>query len=120
MNSNSKILNTTLIQSQLHWEDADANRRMFSEKIHSISEKTDLIILPEMFTTGFSMNAAELAEETEAETLNWMREIAKSKSSAVRKLTKTEENNQRALQLQQLLASASGAANVAVTKEERE
>ena len=56
-------LSITIIQSILHWEDPEANRRLFSEKIKNISAITDLIILPEMFTTGFSMNAEMLAEE---------------------------------------------------------
>ena len=76
-------LNVTLIQSKLHWEDAEANRHMFSEKIASISEETDLLILPEMFSTGFSMNASKLAEETKGTTLNWMISEAKKHNSAI-------------------------------------
>lgn len=79
----SETLKTTLIQSKLHWEDAEANRNMFSEKINSISEETDLIILPEMFTTGFSMNASNLAEETNGTTLNWMIAEAKKSNAAI-------------------------------------
>ncbi|RZJ29954.1 MAG: nitrilase family protein, partial [Chryseobacterium sp.] len=48
-------LSITLIQTKLHWHDAEANRAMFQEKIESITKPTDLIILPEMFSTGFSM-----------------------------------------------------------------
>ena len=55
-------LKTTFIQSDLHWEDAEANRAKFKEKIKNIEGNTDLIILPEMFTTGFSMHAEKLAE----------------------------------------------------------
>ena len=58
-------LKVTIIQSHLHWENPVANRAHFSEKIKDISEETQLIILPEMFTTGFTMNAAPLAEETD-------------------------------------------------------
>jgi len=76
-------LHIAFIQANLHWEDATANRKLFSEEIKKVSDDVELIILPEMFTTGFSMNAEKLAEETEAETLKWMRDIAKSKSSAV-------------------------------------
>ena len=79
----SETLKTTLIQSKLHWEDAEANRNMFSEKFNSISEETDLIILPEMFTTGFSMNASNLAEETNGTTLNWMIAEAKKSNAAI-------------------------------------
>ena len=55
-------LKITLIQSDLHWEDVGANLAMFEEKIWQIGESTDVIVLPEMFTTGFSMKAAHLAE----------------------------------------------------------
>jgi len=76
-------LHIAFIQANLHWEDSEANKKLFSEEINKVSEEVELIILPEMFTTGFSMNAAALAEETEAETLTWMREVAKTKSSAI-------------------------------------
>lgn len=55
-------LRVTFIQSFLHWEDKAANLQQFSEKLASLAGNTDLVILPEMFTTGFSMNAAKLAE----------------------------------------------------------
>ncbi|TDN95499.1 putative amidohydrolase [Salegentibacter sp. 24] len=76
-------LNTVLIQPNLKWEDPQANRSLFSKEIKALSEDTDLIILPEMFTTGFSMNARKLAEKTDGLTLQWMREMAKLKESAV-------------------------------------
>ena len=50
-------LKITVIQSELHWENIDENLGMFSEKISSIKVETDLIVLPEMFSTGFTMNA---------------------------------------------------------------
>ncbi|MDR5589127.1 amidohydrolase [Christiangramia sp. SM2212] len=79
----SEKLNIAFIQANLHWEDSEANRKLFSEEISKISDEVELIILPEMFTTGFSMNAEKLAEPTEAETLNWMKETAMKKSAAV-------------------------------------
>jgi len=78
-----KHLKVTIIQSHLHWENPLANRTHFSEKIKEISEETHLIILPEMFTTGFTMNAEVLAEETEGTTLQWMQGVAKEKKCAV-------------------------------------
>ena len=62
------ILTITGIQTQLHWEDAAANRKMFEEKI-GIADKTEIIILPETFSTGFSMKPKELAEIMEGETI---------------------------------------------------
>jgi predicted amidohydrolase len=72
-------LTLTLIQSQLHWEDKTANLRMFEEKISGIREKTEVVVLPEMFSTGFSMKASLLAETMEGETVNWMRRVAMQK-----------------------------------------
>lgn len=76
-------LRLSIIQSELHWEDPEANRTMFSEKIHGINEQTDLIVLPEMFTTGFSMNAAQLVEENDGPTLAWMRSEAQKNNCAI-------------------------------------
>ncbi|PRY09857.1 putative amidohydrolase [Pontibacter ummariensis] len=70
-------LNITVVQTALHWQDAVANRSMFSEKLAAAAPTTDLIILPEMFTTGFSMEAEPLAEEAEGPTLTWMQEEAR-------------------------------------------
>jgi omega-amidase len=69
-------LRVTIVQTPLHWQDAEANRTMFAEKLAATSPATDLIVLPEMFTTGFSMDASQLAEEAEGPTLQWMREQA--------------------------------------------
>ena len=69
------ILTITLIQTNLHWENKKANLEMLQHKIDGIKEKTEIIILPEMFTTGFSMRPELLAEEMEGETVKWRREI---------------------------------------------
>ena len=76
-------LKVTLIQSHLHWENAVANRKLFSEKIKNSSETTDLIILPEMFTTGFTMNASTLAEPDQGPSFQWMQAEAKEKNCAI-------------------------------------
>lgn len=69
-------LTITTIQSELHWQNTDANLAMFEEKIWQINEPTDLIILPEMFSTGFSMEAKKLAEPMNFKTFKWMRQMA--------------------------------------------
>lgn len=74
-------LRISLFQSQLHWENSAANRAHFDSQIAQI-QGTDLILLPEMFSTGFSMNAAAFAEEMDGPTLNWMAERA-AKQAAV-------------------------------------
>lgn len=69
----SDKLRVSLIQQDLVWEDAAANRARFEEVIAPLAGHTDLVLLPEMFTTGFSMNAPALAEPLEGPTLAWMR-----------------------------------------------
>jgi len=86
-------LKVSIIQSKLVWENPEANRKLFSEKIASISEDTNLIILPEMFTTGFTMNASNLAEKETGETLNWMQSEAKKKDCAISGSVIISENN---------------------------
>ncbi len=73
----------TIIQTSLVWEKPVENRKQFSEKMNAISGKTNLVILPEMFTTGFTMNAVSLAEEEEGPTLHWMQEEAKKNNCAI-------------------------------------
>ena len=71
------------MQSMLHWEDARANRTMFGEKLAALKGTTDLVVLPEMFTTGFSMRSAELAETMDGATVAWMREQARTIDAAL-------------------------------------
>ncbi len=72
-----------LIQSSLFWENPKANRNYFEEKINEIIEKVDLIVLPEMFTTGFTMNPSDVAETMHGETIQWLQSLAKAKNSAI-------------------------------------
>lgn len=69
-------LTITTIQSNLVWENKAANLLMLEQKIKGIEERTEIVVLPEMFSTGFSMNAATLAEDMNGETLQWMKLIA--------------------------------------------
>ena len=55
-------LRITTIQTHLYWEDIDQNLVHFEEKLNALTEQTDIIVLPEMFTTGFTMNPKVLAE----------------------------------------------------------
>lgn len=80
-------LTFTLIQSNLHWEDKAANLKMWEEKILSIKDKTEVVVLPEMFSTGFSMKPEMLAEKMPARsgsngdeaTIEWMKKTALQK-----------------------------------------
>jgi len=84
----------TIIQSHLIWENPIENRALFSEKIAAIKTKTNLIVLPEMFTTGFTMNASNLAEEEKGETLKWMQSEAKKNNCAITgSIIISEKNN---------------------------
>ena len=69
-------LTITTIQSDLIWEEKPANLRILEQKISTIPGKTEIVILPEMFTTGFSMNPELLAETMEGETVNWMKRVS--------------------------------------------
>ena len=69
-------LTITVIQTNIHWENKPANLQMLQEKIRGIGERTEVIVLPEMFSTGFSMKPAQLAETTDGETVRWMKRIA--------------------------------------------
>lgn len=67
-------LNVSCIQTELAWENIDQNLKQFSDKLNQVSEDTELIILPEMFTTGFTMNAQEMAEAMDGKSFCWMKE----------------------------------------------
>lgn len=72
-------LNFSLIQTQLHWENKNANLQMLEEKINAIQGQTHVVVLPEMFSTGFSMKPEALAEEMDGPTVQWMKKVAASK-----------------------------------------
>ncbi len=72
-----------LIQSDLFWENPSKNRENFDSKINEIESEVNLIVLPEMFSTGFTMNPSAVAETMNGETVLWMKEVAKQKNAAV-------------------------------------
>ncbi|TDW45956.1 putative amidohydrolase [Flavobacterium sp. 270] len=72
-----------LIQSDLTWENASKNRSNFENKIQQIDSEVNLIVLPEMFSTGFTMNAPAVAETMQGETVLWMQSMAKQKNAAI-------------------------------------
>ncbi len=76
-------LTFTLIQTDLYWEDKAANLSMLEQKINSIQEKTEIIVLPEMFSTGFTMQAEQLAETMDGNTVAWMKRIAAARKVAL-------------------------------------
>lgn len=78
-----ETLKIALIQSDLVWENPAENRDNFTKKIKSIVEAVDVIILPEMFSTGFTMNAKAVAETMNGDTVNWMKELAFKQNAAI-------------------------------------
>ena len=73
-------LTISLVQAELAWEDKESNLCHFEELISGINESTDLIVLPEMFNTGFTMDALKNAEEMDGMTLQWMANVAHKKN----------------------------------------
>jgi len=71
------------IQTNVVWENIDKNLKNFSEKLKQFSGAIDLIILPEMFTTGFTMNSEAMAEEMNGKTMQWMKKMAIEKKSVI-------------------------------------
>jgi len=79
----SDQINIVLIQPDIVWQDAGKNRLKYNQLLNGITEKSDLVILPEMFTTGFCIDAASLAETMQGESIKWMQETARYLHSAV-------------------------------------
>ncbi|MCP4458471.1 MAG: amidohydrolase [Cytophagales bacterium] len=79
----SESLKCTLIQTELLWEDVKGNLAILSTKIKEIPKPTDLIILPEMFSTGFSMTPKNLAENMNGQTVEWMQARAESANATI-------------------------------------
>ena len=76
-------MNITLLQTELYWHDPVANRAMLEEQIAALPQSTDLIVLPEMFTTGFTMDAPAVAEPANLTTLRWLRQMAAQTGAVV-------------------------------------
>lgn len=76
-------MNITLLQADLYWHDPVANRAMLEERIFNLPESTDLIVLPEMFTTGFTMDASAVAEPMNLATFRWMKQMAAQTGAVV-------------------------------------
>jgi omega-amidase len=85
-------LRISLIQTILHWEDKAANLEMLQKKIDAVPGKPELIVLPEMFSTGFSMSAGSLAETMDGPTLTWMKKKAAEKGAIITGSIITKEN----------------------------
>ena len=80
---NNSILRVSLVQTELTWQNAAANRAHFTALLKPLANHTDLIVLPEMFTTGFMMQPEAYAEAFEGETLTWLIQEARQLNAAI-------------------------------------
>jgi predicted amidohydrolase len=87
-------ISVTVVQSDLHWENIGANLAMLEEKIWQIKGQTDLILLPEMFSTGFTMNVQHLAEPMNLTTFKWLKQQAAQTKAVVAGSYIVKENQQ--------------------------
>ena len=87
------VLKITTFQAYIFWENIEKNLKNLTLRLSGIREKTDLIILPEMFNTGFSMNTVELAEEMNGRTMQWMQQQAKRFECVITGSLIIKENN---------------------------
>src|SRR5665647_862180 len=88
------LLRISLVQFDVVWENPVSNRMKLDQLLEPLTGQTDLILLPEMFTTGFSMNASDLAESMEGESVSWMLSWAKKCHSAIAGSLIIKENDQ--------------------------
>ena len=87
-------LRITLVQTELIWEDPEANRAMLERKIQSINQPSHIILLPEMFTSGFSMRPEVIAEKMDGPTFKWMKTLASEKKTIIAGSTAIAEPSQ--------------------------
>lgn len=69
-------LSVAIVQADLHWHDPAANLKMFADSIDKLQQPADLIVLPEMFSTGFTMDAESQAERMDGPSMTWLRDAA--------------------------------------------
>ena len=73
----------TLIQTNIFWKDISKNINQISKSLEGINSKVDIILLPEMFSTGFTMNPENVYEKMDGKTISWMKDMALKYNSAI-------------------------------------
>lgn len=86
-------LTVTLVQTDLFWEQIDINLSRLEEKIAGIATATDLIVLPEMFSTGYSMDAPRLAEPMDGKAVTWLAGAARQRNTTITGSVMVREEN---------------------------
>ena len=79
----AKSLNLSLFQADILWQSPDANIEILNQWIEKVPEHTDIIILPEMFLTGFSMDVHKIAQKIDGNGVTWLKSVAMSKKMAI-------------------------------------
>lgn len=86
-------IKVALIQTHLVWENPEENRQVLNNKINALSTGVDLVVLPEMFTSGFTMNPSAVAETMDGKTIIWLKKVAKKNGVAIMGSLVISENN---------------------------
>ena len=86
------VLKVSLVQTSTCWENAKANMASLNSKLEQLEKDTDLVLLPEMFSTGFSVGKEGIAEKMDGQTVNWMLEKASEKNCLLMGSVLIEEN----------------------------
>lgn len=89
----SDQLHVCIIQSQLEWENPKKNLKRFDKHIESVAKETDVVVLPEMFTSGFTMNPSVVAESMNGDTISWLKEKAQQLNAVITGSVVIEENS---------------------------
>ena len=76
-------LSISMVQTRLFWQSPSENLEWLEGRLELITGKTDIIVLPEMFTTGFSMNSIQYAEAMDGAAMNWMHKMAEKKNAVL-------------------------------------
>ena len=87
-------MKVAILQTDLVWENPIYNRLTIESKVLSSDKKFDLLVLPEMFTSGFTMNPERVAETMQGETIQWLKSLAKQKKTAIIGSLVIQEENQ--------------------------
>lgn len=87
-------LKISLIQSDIAWENPDKNFESFGKKLEQITDIPDLIVLPEMFSTGFTMNVDKCAEKESGQVITWLKEKAMNRNCVIAGSVLIEEDGQ--------------------------
>lgn len=88
-----QTLNIALVQADLFWEDPEKNRLYFTKIIDDLDSTVDVVVLPEMFTSGFTMQAKAVAETMQGNTVSWMLALASKTNIAIAGSVVIFENN---------------------------